>query len=113
MNDIKPPSARQQLAQRFADFILTNNLANPFGGDVSQSGDRRYYGVDFSVPRLLDGEVRVYSERFVLVKMRGPMARLGEDRVFKVQDALKFLDLLLVKHDLDGAAAVPMRQYDR
>lgn len=106
----KPPSERQQIAQRFAVFIVENHLANPFGGDVSQSSDKKYYGVLFSRPRLLDGFVRVYSPKFILVEMTGPAARLGSSRVFESEkDATDFLRLAFVEYDMDAAAKVPTK----
>ena len=106
----KPPSDRRQIANRFAEFIVTNDLANPFGGDVHQSGDKRSYFIGMSRPRLLSGEVRVYSGRFILVLMQGPLARGGEERVYaSEQDAMSFLRLLLVEHKPDEALAVPVK----
>ena len=106
----KPPSDRRQIADRFAEFIITNDIANPFGGDVQQSRDKRSYGIGMSRPRLLSGEVRVYSGRFILIIMEGPLARGGTERVYaSEQDAMNFLRLLLVEHKPDEALAVPTK----
>ena len=106
----KPPSDRRQIADRFADFIVANDIANPFGGEVHQSADKRVYAIPMSRPRLLDGEVRVYSGRFILIVMYGPLALGGEQRVYASEkDAMNFLRLLLVEHKTDEALAVPTK----
>lgn len=102
------PSPRQQLAQRIADFIVANQLANPFGGDVYQN--QRHYGVLMSIPRVLDGEIRVYGPKFIQVRLQGPMASIGSDFVYESeQNALDFLRLYLVEHNRDAALAVPTK----
>lgn len=106
----KPPSDRRQIAERFAEFIINNDLCNPFGGEVHQSADKRRYAIPMSRPRLLDGEVHVYSGRFILVLMRGPLALGGEERLYASEkDAMDFLRLLLVEHKPKEALAIPTK----
>ena len=107
----KPSSERQQIAQRIAQFILDNDLANPFGGDVDQTtGKGRPYSVLMSVPRYLDGQVLVYGPKFILINMDGPLARHGTGFVYESeQHALDFLRLMLVEHDSEKALAIPTK----
>ena len=105
----KSPSERQQIAQRIADFIIANELANPFGGDVDQTtGKGRPYSVLMSI--LLDGQVLVYGPKFILITMQGRLARYGTGFVYESeQHALDFLRLMLVEHKADEALAIPTK----
>ena len=101
-------SERSEIAGRLAQFICDNNLANPFGGDVEQSQDKRYYGVLFSVPRLLDGFLRVYSPKYILIQCQGPLCQ--NDAVYLSEaDALQFMKLAFVDHDLEAAYNIPTK----
>lgn len=107
MND-KSPSPRHQLAQRIANFILESRLANPFGGEVTQHG--RYYSVLMSIPRSLDGEVRIYGPKFIHVRLVGPLSHIGSDFVFESEaNALAFLKAWLVDFDSEAALAIPVK----
>jgi hypothetical protein len=109
MTDTSP---RRQLAQRIATFIIAHHLANPFGGEVEQSSDRRSYGILLSIPRLLDGEVRVYSPRFILIRFEGPLG--NGDWVFESeQNALDFLRLYLVEHNQEAARNISTKSSKR
>lgn len=105
------PSERRLLAERIAKLINDNHLNRPFGGDVEQSQDKgRPYNILFSVPRLLDGLVRVYGPKFILVQMEGPLARGASDMVFESeQNALDFLRLAFVEHKQEAAYAIPVK----
>jgi len=103
-------SARSDTAQRIADFINDNDLAQVFGGEVSQSGDKRYYSILCSLPRILDGFIRVYSEKFILIQLAGPLAHGEYSAVYTSEaDAVAFLQALLVDHDEDAAYAIPTK----
>lgn len=105
------PSERRLLADRIAKFIIDNRLNNPFGGDVDQSSEKgRPYSILFSVPRLLDGLVRVYGPKFILVQMQGPLVHGATDMVFESeQNALDFLRLAFVEHNQEAAYAIPVK----
>jgi hypothetical protein len=104
----KEMSERSDIATRIANFICENNLANPFGGDVEQSKDKRYYGVLFSVPRLLDGFVRVYSPKYILIETQGRL--VPQNAVYESEEnALKFMRLAYVEHNTEAAYAVPTK----
>lgn len=84
-------SERNDACQQIATAIIENNLANPFGGDVEQSGDRRAYYTAFSVPAILDGTVKLYSPKFILVQCQGRLAPGGSyEAVFtSVENAIE------------------------
>jgi len=110
MSDLNRPSERREIAERIAAFIRDNELANPFGGDVDQSSDKRHYGVLMSIPRLLDGQVRVYSPKFIFIGLAGPLSNHGSQFVYdSEQRALDFLRLYLVEHKIEEAMAIPQR----
>lgn len=103
------PSARQQACQRIADAIIENGLANPFGGDVFKDG--RYYSTLFSIPRLLDGVVRLYSEKFIQVQAEGPLGK-GHSAVYtSVDDAVEAILCICVVGDRthDDLAKIPTK----
>ncbi len=104
-------SERKDIAYRIAEKIIDWKLTNPFGGDVTQSSDRKGkpYRIAFSYPRLLDGMVSVYGPRFIQVQTMGP---LGRDRggVFTSEtDALEFIRLAFVALDEEAADAIPRK----
>lgn len=101
-------SARQELAQRIADFIRTNNLTTPYGGDVAKHGN--HYTVLFSYPRNVDGAVNVYGPKFIQVTWMTQyrdLTRQG-NRVFESEsNAVDFIDKAFITLDFDRAMAVP------
>lgn len=101
-------SERSEIAGRFAQFICDNNLANPFGGDVEQSRDKRYYSVAFSVPAILDGCLCVYSPKYILIQCQGRLCQ--NNAVYTSEaDAMRFMQLAFVYHDMGAAYAVPTK----
>ena len=87
-------SKREEVAQELADFIIENNLCNPFGGTVNKAKNeftkRTYYSVLFSRPAILDGEVQVYGEKFIRIISFGPAG--GPPEVLRSKEgALNFL----------------------
>lgn len=101
-------SDRSEIAHRFAEFICTNNLANPFGGDVDQSNDKRYYGVLFSVPRILDGFLRVYSPKYILIECQGRLCT--QNAVYESEaSAMEFMKLAFVDRNMEAAYNVPTK----
>ena len=104
-------SARAETAQRIADFINENDLANPFGGEVSQSKDKRSYNILCSIPRILDGLISVYSERFILIRLQGPLARGDYSAVYtSEEDAFAFLRAALIDRDWEVAEEIPTKE---
>lgn len=102
------PSARRQLAERVAAFIREQHLDSPFGGDVRYEG--RYYSVGCSIPRALDGNIRVYGRTFIQVQLQGPLVSgIYSEAYGSEGDLLAFLKALLVDHDQETAFAVPVR----
>jgi hypothetical protein len=102
-------SERTEVAERIMQFARDNDI-DFFGGEVSQSSDKRYYGFLIGKPRTLDGFVRVYSPKYILIQLQGPLAHGGYDAVYQSEaDAIEFLRLLCVEYDAEAAWAVPTK----
>ena len=110
----KPKSERQLIAERIAEFLRTNDVCSPFGGDVSlyRGGKVPCYVTAFSQPRVLDGTVSVYSPNFIQVRFNTGYRALpaGDSRIFaSEQAATDFLRLAFVERKFDAALAVPTK----
>jgi hypothetical protein len=103
-------SARQDLAQRIADFILGHEMTTPYGGDVIKDTNR--YTILFSKPGVLDGSVNVYGPKFIQISYSTAYRDLPhrDHRVFESEaDALAFLNKAFVVRDFDAALAIPTK----
>lgn len=100
---------RRAIAEKIADLISDKGLTQPFGGEVyhGNSNGRTYHGVTFAIPRLLDGEVRVYGPEFIMIRSRGP-AEMPLVVFDSVDNALEFLDLAFAQHK--GMEAMQLRR---
>jgi len=109
--ETKAPSERQLACERLATFIRENNLAQVYGGDVSlQRLPRPHYTTAFSICRVLDGSIELYSPTFICVKWLTQFRDMPHDskRVFLTVDtALEFLRLAFVEHKFAEALALP------
>ena len=114
----KTKSERNLVVDRIADWVRANNLAQIYGGEVRQEKGLRGkpYSVGFSIRRDLDGEIKVYSPKFILIKWQTAIRDLPpeESRVFESEgNALNFLDACFVNRDVEKAYAVPYKQSQR
>lgn len=92
----KPPSERHQICLEIASWLSEHHWCHVFGGDVALCGEGRhkYYGTLLSKARILDGEIRVYSPKYILVRLTGPMARGEWSGVLASKaDVMKFFEL--------------------
>lgn len=103
--EVQEKSPRLEFAEKLSEFIKDNGLANPYGGDVARGTDRKnraYYGVGFSIPVHLDGNVSVYSHKYFVIKFRTRFKSLPAEAtlLFKSQDdLLSFMKAAFVDHD--------------
>jgi hypothetical protein len=103
-------SARQELAQRIADFIVSKRLTVPYGGDVIKAGN--HYSVLFAAAAVLDGVVNVYGPKFIQVTYQTQYRDLPHraNTVFGSESAaLDFLNKAFVVRDFAGALAIPTK----
>jgi len=118
----KPKSERHQLADRLAKIICDTKMTNPFGGNVNQSNrcynilfsrPNRCYNILFSRPRVLDGLVKVFSPKFILIECQGPAVSGNWSAVYESEaNAAAFLKAL-AKSDETAAMLVPYRSHKR
>lgn len=104
-------SERSELAHRLAKIVNDHGMNNPFGGDVAQSGDKRYYDFLFSYPATLDGYVRVYGPRFILIQARGKLAPGGGDwsEAYDSEENAARVLTLIAEYKPGEAAEVPTK----
>lgn len=107
-------SKRSELAQRLADFVNENSLAEVLGGDVNQDDNRKGkpYVIVFSKRANLDGVITVFGEKFIHVKYRSRYGNVPHDgcHVFESEDNIReFLRLAFVEFS-DKAMEVPMKE---
>lgn len=66
-------SPREDLAQELLDICKFGGLDDSYGADMSRSTDAKgktYWHVSFCKARYLDGVIKVYSEKFILIKWK-------------------------------------------
>ena len=107
--EVKEKSPRLSCAEKLAEFINQNGLANPYGGEVNRGIDRKnraYYAVSFSALANIDGVVSVYSPKYFVVKFttRYKFLPANTTVLFKHhEDLFAFIKAAFV--DLNGEAA--------
>lgn len=101
------PSPRAALALRLAETIRHSDLDSPYGGDVSKNG--RYYGIGFSMPNTLDGEVRVFGSRFIQIRAQGALVSGEFNAVYESEDAALTALTALANCDTEALHAIPTK----
>jgi len=104
-------SKREEIMDQISEFIEENHLARVYSGS-GVSSDKKYRYVLFSLPRNLDGEVRIYGPRFILVRYQTRYGSLPhrDNRVFtSAQNAIQFLQKAFVEFKFDEALAIPTK----
>lgn len=107
-------SARAELQERIAAFMSENGLFD-FIGETGQSENRRYRFILFGVRRVLDGDVKIFSEKFLQISYATAYHHLPrqDSRVFQSEaDLLEFLKLAFVDKT-DAAMDVPVKPSSR
>ena len=110
----KNKSERAMLADRLAEFIVENNLCEVYGGDAGLGGKGRYRTIGFSHKGTLDGELRVYSPKFIWVRYETAYRDLPKEdtRVFESEkNAVDFLTHAFVTHSASDAHDVPVKDW--
>lgn len=101
---------RTEIVDQIEEFLLDNGLDEVYG--VLRTDEARYSGLTFCKARDLDGSIRVYGPKFILLEYRTRIGGLpAHDRaVFEsVDDTLEFLRLAFVEYKADEAMDVPRR----
>jgi hypothetical protein len=65
------PSPREELAQELLDVCIFGGLDEVYGATKDKRIDAKgktYWSILFCKARVLDGAIKVYSEKFILIK---------------------------------------------
>jgi hypothetical protein len=106
----KPLSKRANLAQHLASLVTQLHLTSPYGGEAHQQD--KYYSIGFSKAAILDGEIRLYSEKFIQISWQTAIRDLPlkDSLVFEtIEHAEKFIELAFVSYDYQQAFAIPVK----
>lgn len=104
-------SVREDIMRQIASFIERNGLASVYSG-FGLSEDKRYRYILMSKPRVLDGEIRIYGPKFILINYQTAYRSLphNDRRVFtSAEDAIKFIQLAFVDGKYDEALEIPTK----
>jgi hypothetical protein len=101
-------SERNQIANRLAILIREYGLVNPQGGDVEQDQRSRGkpYNVLFSRPGDLDGQLSIYSPKFIRFKF---LARGQGQQSFVVESQENAVEVIqaITRYDWDTLQKIP------
>ena len=87
-------SPRQQVALNLADTCIFGALNDSYGVSCEKAVDSKgkaHWSVLFCKARVLDGVIRVYSERYILITWQGMGERNGKHVARSEHDAKDFL----------------------
>lgn len=104
-------SKRQELMIEISDFVNENGLAGVYSG-FGLSSDKKFRYVLLSKPRILDGEIRIYGPKFLMLRYQTAIRDLPHEdrRVFtSVENLYQFLKYAFIDHKHDEALEVPTK----
>lgn len=104
-------SPRSKAATAIEQFLDRMHLNSPYL-DSGMSKDKKYRYIIFAKPRTVDGEVRVYNPKFIMVSWQTAFRNLPHQdrRIFgDVKDAMEFIKAAFVDLDEEAAFRVPHR----
>jgi hypothetical protein len=96
-------SSRQQVALNLLDTCVFGALNDAYGASCERSVDSKgksHWSVLFCKARVLDGVIRVYSDRFILITWQGLGTRNGKFIAKSEAEAKDFLVSQFVKRYL-------------
>lgn len=94
-------SPREDVAQELFETIKFGGLDEVYGASKGRSADNKCWEVTFCKARVLDGVIRVYSPKFILVKWQTAfrdMQHKGQEKFTSVNDAKSFLQLSFIRN---------------
>ncbi len=93
-------SPRQQVAQNLAELCVFGDLNDAYGVSCERATDSKgkpHWLVLFCKARVLDGVIRVYSDRFILITWKGMGQRDGKQVCRSADEAKEFLINTFIK----------------
>jgi hypothetical protein len=103
-------SERADTFKTVLDFVDSHHLDHIFGAS-GLSDDKKYYYTTLSIARNMDGEVKVYSPKFIQIKWQTRyhiLPQSGSLIFDSVDNVLAFLRLAFVEFD-EAANYVPTK----
>jgi len=91
------PSLREEVAQNLLDTCVCGGLDQVYGANKSRATDAKgkaYWSVSFCRARILDGEIKVYAENFIVISWQTAIRDLpstGKQRFHSETAAKEFL----------------------
>ena len=101
---------RTEVVDKIEEFLLENGLDEVYG--VLREDEAKYASLTFCKARDLDGSIKVYGPRFILVQYQtriGDLPRKDSAVFESVEDTLEFLRLAFVEYKADEAMDVPRK----
>lgn len=101
---------RGKIMERIVDFCVEHDMNEVYG--IIETTGNRYQGMTICKSSILDGEIKIYSSKFIQVKWQTAIRALPErgSRVFESEsNTLAFLKAAFVDYDGNAADAVPTK----
>lgn len=95
-------SPRQRATGEIYAALEKFDLLRPYGDDRGYSQDKKYRTLLFCRPANLDGEIRVYSPKWILVSWQTRYHNLphkGQEKFTSVKETIDFLHRAFVKYE--------------
>lgn len=93
-------SVRSEIADGFAEYFHNVNLDDSYGVNVGKGDNNKCYEVTFCKARVLDGLVKVYGPKFIVVKWMTAyrdMDHKGMEKFVSFNDAIDFIKTNFVR----------------
>ena len=104
-------SIREDIMNQISEFVSDNYLSSVYSGS-GLSKDKRYRYILISKPRVLDGEIRIYGPKFILINYQTAYRSLphNDRRVFtSAENMINFLQWAFVDGEYDKALEIPTK----
>jgi hypothetical protein len=101
---------RTKIMERIVDFCVKHDMNEVYG--IIETSAGKYRSMTICKSSILDGEIKIYSPKFIQVKWQTAIRALPENgsRVFESEsDTLAFLKAAFVDYDGNAADAVPTK----
>ena len=103
-------SEREELMGRIVEFCGANGLNEVYG--IIEANVGKYRSLTICKARILDGEIKIYSPKFIQVKWQTAIRALPErdSKVFtSAEHTIAFLKAAFIDHDYKAAEEVPTK----
>ncbi|MAE81508.1 MAG: hypothetical protein CMB80_02140 [Flammeovirgaceae bacterium] len=87
-------SARTEIADKLKTFLMENSLGEVYGIIEGYGPNKRYRSLTFCRARSIDGEIRIYGAKFIVISWMttyNKLPRMGNQKVDSVEKAIQFM----------------------